>query len=423
MADTSVDVVVQIADRNVPAGRLWAHSGRGSESATFEYLPEYLARTDAYPLDPLLPMLAGQQQTPAGQALFGALSDAAPDGWGRRLIAREEFHRASEEHRTPHSRTEIDFLLGVRDDLRQGALRFRNPASGAYVSTSTEVPHLIELPRLLNAAEALERENESDEDLRLLVQGGSSLGGAQPKAHVRAPDGALGIAKFPAPTGDSWDVIRWEAVSLTLASRAGISVPQFALHAVAGRPVLIVQRFDRHDEERIGYVSAMTLLEAADGDGRSYVEIAEAIEEHSRSAAVDLRELWRRMVFSRLISNTDDHLRNHGFLRTSTAGWSLSPAFDLNPNPQPGGTRFSTVVDEGRDGENEVDVALDLASMFRLTPDEALGVLGEVVSAVSRWAGVAKSVGLASGEIDRMSGAFTTTSAEAAADAIAANTA
>jgi serine/threonine-protein kinase HipA len=167
----------------------------------------------------------------------------------------------------------------------------------------------------------------------------------------------------------------------------------------------------------------MTLLEAADGDGRSYVEIAEAIEEHSPSAAVDLRELWRRMVFSRLISNTDDHLRNHGFLRTSTAGWSLSPAFDLNPNPQPGGTRFSTVVDEGRDGENQVDVALDLASMFRLTPDEALGVLGEVVSAVSRWAGVAKSVGLASGEIDRMSGAFTTTSAEAAADAIAANTA
>jgi serine/threonine-protein kinase HipA len=419
MADTSVDVVVQIAGRDVPAGRLWARSSRGTESATFEYLPEYLARTDAYPLDPLLPMFAGQQQTPAGHALFGALSDAAPDGWGRRLIARDELHRASQEHRTPRARTEIGFLLGVRDDLRQGALRFCDPETGAYVAKSTGVPRLIELPRLLNAAEKLERENESDEDLRLLLEGGSSLGGARPKAHVRATDGALGIAKLPAPAGDGWDVIRWEAVSLTLASRAGISVPPFALHTVAGRPVLIVQRFDRHDEERIGYVSAMTLLEASDGDGRSYVEIAEAIEEHSPSATVDLRELWRRMVFSRLISNTDDHLRNHGFLRKSTAGWSLSPAFDLNPNPQPGGTRFSTVVDEGRGGDSDIDVALDVAGMFRLTPNEALGVLSEVVSGTSRWTDVAKALGVASGEIDRMSGAFTTASAEVAARALA----
>lgn len=421
MADTSVDVVVQIAGLDVAAGRLWAHSGRGTESATFEYTPEYLARTDAYSLDPLLPMVAGQQQTPAGQALFGALSDAAPDGWGRRLIAREEIHRASEQNRTPRSRPEIDFLLGVRDDLRQGALRFRDPESGAYLAKSTGVPHLIELPRLLHAAEELERESESEEDLRLLLEGGSSLGGARPKAHVRETDGTLGIAKFPAPEGDNWDVIRWEAVSLTLAAHAGISVPQFAVHAVAGRPVLILQRFDRHDDERIGYVSAMTLLEAADGDGRSYLEVAEAIEEHSPSATVDLRELWRRMVFSRLISNTDDHLRNHGFLRTSTAGWSLSPAFDLNPNPQPGGARFRTVVDEGREGENDIDVALDVAGMFRLTPDEAVGVLADAVSAVSHWADVAKALGVAGGEIDRMSGAFTTASAEVATRAIAAD--
>lgn len=167
-------------------------------------------------------------------------------------------------------------------------------------------------------------------------------------------------------------------------------------------------------------MSAMTLLEAADGDDRSYVEIAEAIEEHSPEAAADLRELWRRMVFSRLISNTDDHLRNHGFLRTSAAGWSLSPAFDLNPNPQPGGTRFSAVVDEGREGENDIDVALDVASMFRLMPDEALEVLAQAVSAVSRWTDVAKALGVARGEIDRMSGAFTTAAAEAAARGIAA---
>jgi serine/threonine-protein kinase HipA len=314
------------------------------------------------------------------------------------LIQREENRRAREQNRTPHASTEIGYLLGVRDDLRQGALRFREADTNAYVPESTGVPHLVELPRLLNAAEQLEREDESDEDLRILLVGGSSLGGARPKAHARAMDGASGIAKFPAPRGDDWDVIRWEATSLRLASHAGIAVPPFKLHLVAGKPVLIVQRFDRNDDERIGYVSAMTLLEATDGDGRSYLEIAEAIEEHSSSAAADLRELWRRIVFSRLISNTDDHLRNHGFLRTSTAGWSLSPAFDLNPNPQPGGTRFSTVVDESREGDDEIDVALEVASLFRLAPEDALEVLAQVISATSRWADVANAVGLPSGE-------------------------
>jgi serine/threonine-protein kinase HipA len=419
MPETAVDVLIQIAGEEIPAGRLWAHSARGTESATFEYLPEYLARGDGYELDPLLPKVAGQQQTPEGQALFGALSDAAPDGWGRRLIQREENRRAREQNRTPRASTEIGYLLGVRDDLRQGALRFREPDTNAYVAESTGVPRLVELPRLLNAAEQLEREDESDEDLRILLVGGSSLGGARPKAHVRAMDGSLGIAKFPAPRGDDWDVIRWETTSLTLASYAGIAVPPFKLHLVAGKPVLIVQRFDRNDDERIGYVSAMTLLEATDGDGRSYLEIAEAIEEHSSSAAADLRELWRRMVFSRLISNTDDHLRNHGFLRTSTAGWSLSPAFDLNPNPQPGGRRFSTVIDESREGDDEIDVALEVASLFRLAPEDALAVLGQVVSATSRWADVANAVGLPSGEIDRMSAAFGTASAKAAARALA----
>jgi serine/threonine-protein kinase HipA len=406
MTDTIVDVLVQIAGEDVPAGRLWAHPHGRSGSATFAYLPEYLARKDSYELDPRLATHTGQQQTAEGQALFGAFSDAAPDGWGRRLIRRNEIHHA-EKHGVPERDIpEIDYLLGVRDQLRQGALRFRTPADGTYLADDhRSAPHLIDLRRLLGAAEQLERDQETDEDLQLLLEGGSSLGGARPKAHVLDTQGQLGIAKFPAPENDKWDVIRWEAAALTLARAAGLQVPQFRLHEIADRPVLIVRRFDRDAGGRVGYVSAMTMLESKDGVEGSYVEIAEAIEEHSPSASVDLRELWRRIVFSRLISNTDDHLRNHGFLRTSTAGWSLSPAFDLNPNPQSGGRGFSTVIEERRGG-SDIEAAIELAGLFRLTSQQALAAIEEVDRATSRWRAVAKTVGLQPGALERMAAAF-----------------
>lgn len=406
MADTIVDVVVQIAGEDVPAGRLWAHSHGRSGSATFAYLPEYLAREAGYELDPRLAEHTGQQQTADGQALFGAFSDAAPDGWGHRLIRRSEIHHA-EKHGVPERDIpEIDYLLGVRDQLRQGALRFRTPAGGTYLAEDHRgVPHLIDLPRLLTAAEQLEHDRETDEDLQLLLEGGSSLGGARPKAHVLDAQGQLSIAKFPAPKNDNWDVIRWEAVALTLARAAGLRVPPFRLHRIAGRPVLIVRRFDRDSGGRVGYVSAMTMLEAKDGAEGSYVEIAEAIEEHSPAASDDLRELWRRIVFSRLISNTDDHLRNHGFLRTSTAGWSLSPAFDLNPNPQAGRRGFSTVIEQRGEG-SDIEAAFELAGLFRLTSQQALSTIEEVDAARSNWREVAKKVGLEPRALERMATAF-----------------
>ena len=198
--------------------------------------------------------------------------------------------------------------------------------------------------------------------------------GAGPKAHVIDSEGRLGIAKFPAPSGDEWDVIRWEAVALTLARDAGVEVPTFALHDIDGKPVLITRRFDRDLRGRIGYVSAMTMLEVTDRQPGSYLEIAEAIEDISPSATTDLRQLWRRIIFSRLISSTDDHLRNHGFLRLSTAGWSLSPAFDLNPNPQPDRERFSTAIDESVT-EDGIEVAVAVADLFRLTDNEANAVI------------------------------------------------
>ncbi len=399
-------MVVQIEGVDVLAGRLWSHRRRSSESATFSYTPEYLAHPDAYELEPLLPLIVGQQQTAAGRAIFGAFSDCAPDRWGRRLIQRAEQHRSRREGGAERSFCEIDYLLGVRDDLRQGALRFRDPDTGTYLAEEkVGVPHLLELPGLLSAAERLERDEASEAELRTLLRGGSSLGGARPKAHVLDAAGRISIAKFPSLAGDEWDVIRWEALALTLARASGVAVAPSALHTVDGKPVLIVDRFDRDDGRRVGYVSAMTMLEAVDGEQGSYLDIAEAIERHSARSADDLRQLWRRIAFSILISNTDDHLRNHGFLRTSTAGWSLSPAFDLNPDPRPGVKYLSTAIDYDT-AAARLDTLMEVAEHFRLTGNEARTVLGEVAAATRHWRAMALQLGLDAEEIERMSFAF-----------------
>ncbi len=406
MAETEVEVVVQIGGDDVLAGRLWSHRRRGTESATFSYAGEYLARRGAYELDPRLPLAAGQQQTSAGRAMFGALSDCAPDRWGRRLIARAERERVRREGGAERSFGEIDFLLGVRDDLRQGALRLRDPATGVYLADEAAgVPALLGLPELLTAAERLERDEASEDELRTLLRDGSSLGGARPKAHVLDAKGRVSIAKFPSAASDEWDVMRWEAVALRLARAAGIRVPEWTVHVIAGKAVLIVERFDRAGALRIGYVSAMTMLEAGDGDQASYLEIAEAIERHSREASRDLRQLWRRIAFSILISNTDDHLRNHGFLRTSSAGWTLSPAFDLNPDPSPGPKHLSTAIDFD-DTTASVDTLMSVAGYFRLDEDDARQVLHEVSNATCEWRAAAEEVGLQRASVEQMAPAF-----------------
>jgi serine/threonine-protein kinase HipA len=406
MADGAVDVVVQLRGEDVLAGRLWSHRRRAMESATFAYDTGYLTRGDAYELDPALPLVDGQQQTPVGRAMFGAFSDCAPDRWGRRLIARAERQRADREGGAERSFAEMDYVLGVRDDLRQGALRFRDQVTGVYLADERAgVPPLVDLPKLLNAAEHLERDEASEHELTMLLRGGSSLGGARPKAHVLDANGRVAIAKFPSVAGDDWDVMRWEAVVLRLARTAGIRVPDSTLEVIDGKAVLIVDRFDRAGVARIGYVSAMTMLEATDGEQRSYLEIAEAIERHSPSAGDDLRELWRRIAFSILISNTDDHLRNHGFLRTSSAGWTLSPAFDLNPDPRPGPKHLSTAIDLD-DTSMSVDTLIDVAGYFRLTHDDARRVLGEVTAASSRWRTAAEEAGLDRAAVERMATAF-----------------
>ncbi len=272
---------------------------------------------------------------------------------------------------------------------------------------------------LLSASERMERDEATAAELRMLLRGGSSLGGARPKAHVIAEQGGIAIAKFPSPAADEWDVIRWEAVALRLARASGITVSDHQLHVIDGKPVLVVKRFDRVGERRLGYISAMTMLEAADGDHGSYLDIAAALEEHSPAAREDLAQLWRRIAFTVLIRNSDDHLRNHGFLRTSSAGWSLSPAFDVNPDPSPGAAHLSTAIDYDTT-EARVDVLMGVADFFRLTHGHAQAILGEVLAATRRWRSEAAAAGLGPAETHRMSQAFEHVQTEVARDVVAA---
>lgn len=414
MAEQQIEVVVALDREDVLAGRLFSHRRGNQESASFTYDAAYLTRTDAYALDPALPLTQGALQTPVGVGMFRAFADAAPDRWGRTLITRAERRRASVGQAASRSLGEIDFLLGVRDDLRHGAIRFRDPSTGAFLaSDDAGVPQLTTLPRLLEAAEHLDADEETEVELRDLIRLGSSLGGARPKAHVIDGGGRIAIAKFPSSRRDTWNVMAWEKVSLDLAREAGIRVSDSQLLRIVGRSVLVVNRFDRDGDRRIGYVSAMTMLEATDGDAGSYLDIAAVIEQTSPRASDDLRELWRRIAFSILISNTDDHLRNHGFLHAHAGAWRLSPAFDLNPDPEPGPKQLSTAID-GYATAASIDVLMSVAEFFRLTEADAATALREVLAATLRWREVAAAHELPEAEISEMAWAFEHAETEAA---------
>lgn len=396
---------------DVRAGTLYTHRRGRTESASFSYDSSYLALADAYALDPLLPLAVGSFQTPVRQALFGAFTDCAPDRWGRTLVTRREAALARAENRTARQLGELDYLLGVRDDLRQGALRFAVEGGPFLAVESHGVPALTDLPQLLDLAAKAEADTADLPDLQRLIRVGSSLGGARPKAHVLDTNGRVAIAKFPSAVRDTWNVMAWEKVALNLARASGIRVPESTLHRLADRSVLIIDRFDRTPTgQRIGYTSAMTMLEASDGDQRSYLEIAEVIEERSNRVTDDLRELWRRIVFSIFISNTDDHLRNHGFLHDRADTWRLAPAFDLNPDPSPGAKLLSTAITESEDAA-DLALAIAVADLFRLDQGEAEAVVNEVADAVSTWRTVAKSVGLDERELSGMEPAFAALSA------------
>jgi serine/threonine-protein kinase HipA len=404
--DREVLVYVDLDGAPCLVGRLWTRLRKNKETATFEYDAGWLQHAARFSLEPALQLGPGPFHTAAEMPMFGAIGDSAPDRWGRALMRRMERRRAEREGGPPRTLHEVDYLLLVDDEARAGALRFAETAGGPFLrQDANRIPPLLDLPRLLSAAEHVLDGKDTDEDLKLLFAPGSSLGGARPKASVREKNGALAIAKFPRHD-DEYNVVVWEAVALRLARNAGIEVPDARIEDVSGKPVMVVRRFDRIGTQRIPVVSAMSMLGARDNDTHSYMEIADALRQHGAAPKEDMPALWRRMVFNILISNTDDHLRNHGFAYEGTRGWRLSPAYDLNPVPVDIKPRVLTTAINEEDATASLDLAFQVAPYFELKNVEAGKIAGDVARGVANWRREANRHGLSKAEIDRMASAF-----------------
>ncbi len=395
-------------------GTLSSEQIRGRESFSFAFDETRLHEgVDVALLDPDLAFYAGRQFP--SKANFGLFLDSCPDRWGRKLIRRREAILASKEGRTPRRLREIDFLLGVYDRTRIGALRFKTDESGPFLDDDTllPTPPWATLRRLETAAHRLSfdgdtfRSGEEERWLSMLLAPGSSLGGARPKANVLAPDGSLWIAKFPSKA-DEADIGAWEGVAAVLARAAGLHMAESQTERLSRKgSIFLSKRFDRAGASRIHFASAMTMLGATDGENgeRSYLEIADFLTCHGEAPSEDLPELWRRIVFSIAIGNTDDHLRNHGFL-LGERGWRLAPAYDVNPNPETQGA-LSLAIDRD-DTTAEFSEALLVAREFRLSHAEAGAALSRVREAVAPWRSVAMRFHIPASEIDAYRTAFTT---------------
>jgi serine/threonine-protein kinase HipA len=407
MADRMAYVYVDLEGTSFLVGRLWAHSRRGRDSASFEYDAGWLTNDNRFALEPLLSLTEGTHHTGANKALFGAMGDSAPDRWGRILMRRAARRKVEVEGNQAHTLTEMDYLLAVNDEARQGALRFAEEEGGEFLAgTGTvPIPPLVNLPRLLAASENVINDNETDEDIRLLLDPGSSLGGARPKASVRDVDGTLAMAKFPR-ADDEYNTVLWEAVALSLAASAGIYVPEWRVEVLAGKPVLMLKKFDREGDERIPFLSAMSMIGAHDGENHSYLEIVDAISQYGASPKEDKAALWRRVVFNILISNTDDHLRNHAFLYVGRQGWRLSPAYDMNPTPIEVKARVLTTAIDLDDGTASIELAMSVHKEFGLGKEEAEAIIRDVGQAAANWRRVANDLGVRNAEINRMASAF-----------------
>lgn len=399
-------------------GHLYARRGAGREAFEFEYDAGALADKvlGMTQLDPRIALYPGRQHPAQGRETFGMFADASPDRWGRMLMQRrlEREKRAGAAPRTARLH-ESDYLLGVHDAYRVGGLRFRLADSGDFLDNRHDAaaPPFVQLRELEAASLALERDEKNtakmgDEWLRLLIAPGGSLGGARPKASVVDPDGRLWIAKFPS-VRDEHDVGAWEQVLHALAYACGLSVPESSARRFAHHHhTFLVQRFDRTPEgRRIHFASAMTLTGRKDGDdaaaGASYLELARVLIDHGASPGEDLRELWSRIVFFMLVSNTDDHLRNHGFLLHPGRGWKLAPAFDMNPVPVSEGLQLN--VSEA-DNALDLDLAREVAPYFRVAAKAAGEIIERFRAVVSQWRTIARKLRIPAREQERMAESF-----------------
>lgn len=379
-------------------GRL--HAADRGASVSFEYAPEWLQRDDAFAIDPTsLPLQRGAHH---GGTLFGAIQDCGPDRWGRILIERAVRKKVL----TQKPYRDIDYVLALDDVARVGALRFRLNAESPFLAATTgKLPPLVRLNALLRATDAIHGETETAQDLKFLLGAGSPLGGARPKSAVSLTDERLAIAKFPRPD-DTRDIAVGEILALTLAAQAGIQVAEHRLVSVGGNSVAVITRFDRVGKNRIPFISAATLLGLPQGDPGAYTMLADGIRQFGNDVAGDLRELWRRVIFSLLASNYDDHLRNHGFLMHEPGRWALSPAYDINPVPEMDRVRMSkTAITEDQE-EPTITSALAAAPRFGLKANESKKILREVFTSVSGWRKTGRQLRIKATALDTYASAF-----------------
>ncbi|MGD1089850.1 MAG: type II toxin-antitoxin system HipA family toxin [Verrucomicrobiota bacterium] len=380
------------------AGRL--HAAERGSSVSFEYATEWLQRDGAFAIDPTsLPLQRGAHH---GVTLFGAIQDCGPDRWGRVLIERAVRKKVLAQK--PYH--EIDYVLALDDASRIGALRFRiNDKSPFLAVTSGKLPPLVRLNALLRATDAIHSETETAQDLRFLLGAGSPLGGARPKSAVSLAGDRLAIAKFPKPD-DTRDIAAGEILALTLAEQAGIQVAEHRLVSVNNQSIAVITRFDRAGKDRIPFISAASLLGLPQGDVGAYTMLADGIRQFGDDVSGDLRELWRRLIFSLLASNYDDHLRNHGFLMREPGRWSLSPAYDINPVPEMDRVHMSKTAITEDQIEPTIAVALAAAERFGLKAAESKKIFREVFTAVSGWRKTGRKLRLKASTLDTYASAF-----------------
>lgn len=394
-------------------------------SAVFEYDASWLTATDRFAIDPTLPLQPGPQfhQKPKDGSVFhSAIADTEPDGWGRTVIRRDHAKRRAAARRAGETLPPIvgglDFLLEVDDPSRIGALRFRDEAGvfrRAIGEGERSTSSLIELEHLIAATRAVEMHVETAADLAYLRGRGTSVGGLRPKCTIIDREGRLSIGKFPS-VHDERAVTKAEVLALRLADAAGIRAAEANLVMSQDTPVAVIRRFDRGKSGgRIMYVSAATLLgveRGAPGE-HSYAEIVEALRQHGAATQLDIDELFRRIAFSILINNVDDHLHNHGFLHVEAGKWRLSPAFDVNPFPERA-REPKTWITEDTGPEATVGALMSATTYFAVPFSRAREILGEVEAAVARWREVGQEVGMTDGELEQYTDAFEHSEREAA---------
>lgn len=390
-------------------GTLRSEKIRNREHFSFGYAETWLESPHAQKIDPDLELFQGEQHS-HNDNNFRIFLDSCPDRWGRLLMKRKEAVVARQEDRQPDFLGEIDYLLGVHDLHRQGALRFKKEMEGDFLDNNQEraVVPLTSLRELEYAAQQVEGDNENNDPeylkwLYMLMSPGSSLGGARPKASVYDEEEHLWIAKFPSRY-DEYDMGAWEYVVYQLARNAGIEMPECRIEKF-NNPyhTFLTKRFDRTPESRLHFSSAMTQLGYYDGDyDASYLEIAQFLTEQGANTRKDLAQLWRRIIFNIAVSNTDDHLRNHGFIFTN-GGWILSPAYDINPVTPATGLHLNITEHDNR---LNYDLAMEVIAYFQLTAINAEEIKSEVLESVRQWDKVAEANGINRRERQRMEPAF-----------------